>query len=110
MVKEEDGCNLYTKLYNIAYMSTIQALPISQVRSQLPGLVDDVAVLSRKVLITVQGRVRAALVNADELEHLEETVSVLADPTTMKAIADSKQDVAAGNVFDWKDIKAEAGL
>ncbi|NCN82425.1 MAG: type II toxin-antitoxin system Phd/YefM family antitoxin [Candidatus Pacebacteria bacterium] len=91
-------------------MSTIQALPISQVRSQLPSLVDDVAVLSRKVLITVQGTVRAALVNPDELAYLEETVSVLADPTTMKAIEQSKEDVAAGNVTDWQDIKSELGL
>ncbi|OGJ37992.1 MAG: hypothetical protein A3A82_00830 [Candidatus Pacebacteria bacterium RIFCSPLOWO2_01_FULL_47_12] len=91
-------------------MSIAQALPISQVRSQLPSLVDDAAVLSRKVLITVQGKVRAALVNADELEYLEETVRVLADPATMRAITESKNDVASGNVLDWKDIKAELGL
>ena len=91
-------------------MSTIQALPISQVRSQLPTLVDDVAVLSRKVLITVQGRVRAAIVNVDELEYLEETVRVLADPATMRAIEQSKADVAAGNVEDWEDIRSELGL
>ena len=56
-------------------MSTVQALPISQVRSQSPSLVDDAAVLSRKVLITVQGQVRAALVSAEELEYLEEDSS-----------------------------------
>jgi len=91
-------------------MSTVQALPISQVRSQLPSLVDDAAVLSRKVLITVQGQVQAALVSAEELEYLEETVSVLTDRATMKAIEQSKKDVIAGKTKSWQDIKAELGL
>jgi len=91
-------------------MSIVQALPISQVRSQLPGLVDDAAVLSHKVLITVQGQVRAALVNAEELDYLEETVSVLTDRATMKAIEQSKKDVVAGKTEDWQDIKAELDL
>ncbi|MDA1079742.1 MAG: type II toxin-antitoxin system Phd/YefM family antitoxin [bacterium] len=91
-------------------MSSIQALPISQVRTQLPSLVDDAAVLSRKVLITVQGKVRAALVSAEELEYLEETVSVLADSEAMEAIEQSKADVVAGNVSSWEDMKAELGL
>ena len=85
-------------------------LPVSEARSKLTSLVDLADTLSQKTLITVKGKVKAALVNARELELLEETLEILSDPKAMKAIEQGKKDVRKGELIDWEDIKEELGL
>jgi PHD/YefM family antitoxin component YafN of YafNO toxin-antitoxin module len=76
----------------------------------LPKLVDDAAVLSKKTYITVKGKVRAALVSAEELELLEATLEVLSDPVAMQAIREGKEDVIAGRLVSLEEVKTELGL
>lgn len=85
-------------------------LPISQVRSQLPNLVQDADTLVRKTYITVKGQIKAAIVNAKELELLESTLEVLNDPKTMDAIKKGKAEVKQGKLVDWENLKQELGL
>lgn len=80
-------------------------IPISQVRSELPSLVEKVSDLSHTVYITVKGKVKAALVSAAELELLNETLEVLSDPKAMKAINASQADIKAGRTIPWAKVK-----
>jgi prevent-host-death family protein len=85
-------------------------LPISEARSKLTKLVDLADSLCQKTLITVKGKVKAAIVNADELEAMEETLEVLSDPKTMKAIRQGEKEIKEGKLIDWEDIKKEFKL
>lgn len=89
-------------------MSTV--VPISEARSKLPKIVDVADSLSQKTYISVKGKVKAAIVNARDLEILEETVEVLSDPTAMEAIKRGKREVKKGLLVSWEDLKAELGL
>ena len=91
-------------MYNILMNNT---LPISQVRNDLSTLVENVASLSQTIFITVKGKVKAALISAEELELLNETMEILSDPITMKAIEDSRADIKTGRTIPWSKIKAE---
>lgn len=45
-----------------------------------------------------------------EWESWEETMEVLADPELMAALAESEEDVKAGRVYDWDEVKRDLGL
>lgn len=89
-------------------MSTI--IPISEARSKLPQLVDLAESLSQKTLITVGGKVKAALVNARDLELMEETLEVLSDPKAMEAVRKGRREVKKGQLINWEDLKVELDL
>lgn len=86
------------------------SIPISEARTILPKLVENAATFSQKTLITVGGKVKAALVNAKDLELLEETLEILSDPKAMKAIKKGKEDIKYGKLIDWDDLKDELNL
>ena len=91
---------------NVHYIyMTMNVLPISEVRTKLPQLVEDTII--RKTYITVKGKVKAVLVDPQELESMESTMEVLSDPETMTAIRQSERDIKAGRVFTWEQVKKD---
>ena len=61
-------------------------ISISDVRAQLPDLVNRVASSLDRIVITVSGQPKAILVSAEELSSLEETAEVLAIPGARESI------------------------
>ena len=88
----------------------MNTLPISQVRAKLPQLVDQAFDLTKATYITVQGKVKAALVNAREYELMQETINVLSDPDAMEAIKQGEAELSRDHLIDWEDIKNELNL
>ena len=64
----------------------MKTLPLSEAKSQLSGLVEQVRSLEEQVVITRNGRPAAVLVSAEEFERWKETVEVRADAALMKEI------------------------
>ncbi len=64
----------------------MKTLPLSQAKSQLSGLVEQVRALDQQVVITRNGRPAAVLVSAEEFERWQETVEVRGDADLMKEI------------------------
>ena len=87
---------------------TTTTLPISQVRASLPTLVEESPF--KKTLISVKGKVKAAIVDAKFLAQLEATLEVLSDPNTRQTIKQAKKEIKANELLDWQDIKDELGL
>jgi len=87
------------------YMNNI--LPISQVRAQLPSLVEDSEALLKRTLITVKGKVKAVLMSAAELDSLESTLEILSDPTTMEKLRQAEDDIKNGRTTSLEDLKKE---
>ena len=75
-------------------------------RAKLYDLLEDVAKLSKRVIITSHGKTKAVLVNADELEGLEETLEVLRDKRAMASIAKSMKEIKAGKIIPFEDVLA----
>lgn len=73
-------------------------------RVKLYDLLDDVEKLSKRIVITSHGKTKAVLVNADELEGLEETLEVLRDKDAMASIKRSKKDIKAGRLYTFKEV------
>jgi prevent-host-death family protein len=64
----------------------MKTLPLSEAKSQLSGLVEQVRSLEEQVLITRNGRPAAVLVSAEEFERWKETIEVRGDTALMKEI------------------------
>ena len=64
----------------------MKTLPLSEAKSQLSGLVEQVRALEEQVMITRNGHPAAVLVSAEEFERWKETIEVRGDAALMKEI------------------------
>lgn len=74
--------------------------PLTEARSRLSEIVDDVLSTGSDFVITKHGRPAAVVVSHDEYESLLETLNILSDPETMAALAEAEADLAAGNLVE----------
>ena len=71
----------------MAIILAIETLPLAEIKNRLSEFVERVASQHDRVTITRNGRPAAVLVSPDDLESLEETLSVLGDAKEVKARA-----------------------
>lgn len=88
-------------------MTTVSA---TTARAHFYDLIDQVALSGKRVGITKKGESRVVLISQDDLDSLEATLDVMSDPELMEAIRQGDEDIKAGRVRDWEDIKKELGL
>lgn len=74
--------------------------PLTEARSRLSEIVEDVVATGSDFVITKHGRPAAVVVGYDEYESLLETLNILSDPETMAALALAEADLARGNLVD----------
>jgi prevent-host-death family protein len=79
-------------------------LPLGEVKTHLSELVGRVHDHHERVTVTVHGRPSAVLVSIEDLERLEETLSVLGDPATLRRLAESDAELAQGEVVSAEDL------
>ena len=70
-----------------------ETLPLSSVKAHLSELVDRVEDQHDRVVLTRNGKPAAVLISHDDLESLEETLSILSDPALMAQIHESEQAI-----------------
>ena len=85
-------------------------LPITKAREELTTLVNNAQKKLDEYIITVNGSPAAVLMSAAEYESWKETNEILADPQLMAAIKEGEEDIKAGRVYDWDEVKRELGL
>ena len=64
----------------------MKTLPLSEAKTNLSGLIEDVERRDEEVVITKNGRPAAVLVSPDEYESLKETLAVRSDKNLMREI------------------------
>ncbi len=74
--------------------------PLTEARSRLSEIVDEVASTGSTIEISRHGRPVAVVMGYEEYESLLETLNILADETTMAAIAEAERDVAADDLTE----------
>lgn len=87
----------------------IQTLPITKARALLTNLVYNANRKMDEYIITVKGIPQAVLMSSAEYESWKETNEILSDSELIKAIKEGEEDVKAGRVYDWDDVKKELG-
>ncbi len=88
----------------------MEALPLADVKNRLSEVVDRVARQHDRVTITRNGRPVAVLVSPDDLESLEETLSILSDPRELAALRRGLADLDAGRTVSLTKLQADLGL
>ena len=74
--------------------------PLTEARSRLSEIVDEVASTGSTVEISRHGRPVAVVMGYEEHESLLETLNILADEATMGAITEAERDIAAGDLTE----------
>ena len=77
------------------------------VRDRFSEYVDRVEREHERVIVTRNGRPAAVLISPEDLESLEETLSILSDPETMRGIQEGRAAITRGDsIRDIEEIRA----
>lgn len=74
----------------------MKTLPLSEAKSRLSGLIEQVRARDEEVVITKNGRPAAVLVSPEEFESWKETVAIRSDAAFMKEIRKGLAALRAG--------------
>ncbi len=75
-------------------MQISEQLPLAEVKNRLSEVVDRVEREHQRVVITRHGKPAAVVVSVDDLESLEETLSILSDRSLMADIHEARDNDA----------------
>jgi len=85
---------------------SMSTLPLSEVKARLSEIADEVGRTHERVHITRNGREYVVLMAAEDLESIEATLELLAEPDAQDRIQSAESDVVRGDVLDEADIRA----
>lgn len=80
-------------------------IPISEVRANLPKIVEEINKTDNRVIITVKGRAKAVMLSTEELEAIEETAEILAIPGAKKQILTGLKQAKKGKGIPLSKLK-----
>ena len=75
------------------------------VRDRFSDFVERVNRQHERIVITRNGMPAAVLLSPEDLESLEETLAILADPGALEAIAQAEREVAEGDVIHGAEAR-----
>lgn len=88
----------------------MNTIAISDFRTQLPALINEVDTKFKRFIITVSGKPKAVVLNLEELESLEETADILSLPSALESIKEARKQVKKGKVITLKNLKKKYQL
>lgn len=77
-------------------MTAAEHLPLADVKNRLSEVVDRLEREHGRVVITKHGRPAAVILSIEDLEGLEETLDLLANPKVMRRIRKANAELAEG--------------
>jgi len=86
---------------------TQKILPVTTVKKNLLAIIKSMSDEDSTVTVTRNGVAVGIMMTPNRYEGLLETIEILADPATLKALAASEKDFQSGRVHSHKDIWAE---
>ena len=84
-------------------------LPLSEVKARLSEIAEEVATTHQRVQITKNGRDSVVLVAAQDLESLEATLELLADPDAQERVERAEHEIALGESLNEEEVRALLG-
>lgn len=80
-------------------------ISISDARATLPDLINKISKNMDRATITVNGKPKAVVMSAEELESLEETAEILSIPGALEDIRKGKEQIKKGQFVKLSDLK-----
>ncbi len=78
---------------------------LASVKTHFSAVVDSVHDTHERVIVTKNGEPSVVVVAVEDLESLEETLAILQDEKTMRALAQAEREVAAGETVDAEGLR-----
>lgn len=83
-----------------------ETLPLADIKAHLSEIVDRVERHHERIVLTRNGRPAAILVSPGDLEALEDTLELLADPRARAEIERARQEIARGKGIRAEELRA----
>ena len=83
----------------------MSTLPLADVKARLSEIADEVDRTHERVLITKNGREYVVLIAVEDLESIEATLELLADPAAQRRLRKAERDLAAGRGVDANTLR-----
>jgi antitoxin YefM len=83
-----------------------ETLPLAEIKAHLSEIVDRVEGHHERVTLTRNGRPAAVLISPEDLEALEDTLELLADPAARSEIERARRDIARGKGIRADELRA----
>lgn len=83
-----------------------EALPLAEIKAHLSEIVDRVQAHHERITLTRNGRPAAVLLSPEDLEALEDTLELLADPAARDEIEEARRDIAEGKGIRADELRA----
>ena len=80
-------------------------IAISDLRANLPSLIDSINKKLDRLIVTVSGKPKAVVISLEELESLEETAEILSVPRALKRIKESQKQIAKGKHISLQNLE-----
>ena len=80
-----------------------KTLPLAEVKSKFSEMVDRVEHTHDRIVVTRNGRPAAVLISPEDLQSLEETLAILADPEVMRGIREGQDAINQGDFIEGAD-------
>jgi antitoxin YefM len=81
-------------------------VPLSEAKARLSEIADEVGRTHERVHITRNGREYVVLLAAEDLESIEATLELLADPAAQERVRRAEAEVERGDVVDEQEVRA----
>jgi prevent-host-death family protein len=82
-----------------------RTLPLLEVKAKLSEVVDKVVTTQERITVTRNGRPVAVVLSTDDLEAIEETLTILSDPAAMREIQQGRAAIASADVVTKDEIE-----
>lgn len=73
-----------------------ETLPLAEIKARLSEIVDRVESEHDRITLTRNGRPAAVLISPEDLEALEDSLELLADPRARREIDRARKEIAQG--------------
>lgn len=83
----------------------MDTIAISELRANLPSLIDEVSEGLKRLIVTVSGKPKAVVMSVEEMESLEETAEILAIPGILKTLKKSQEQIRKGQYITLKEFE-----
>ncbi|PIU03692.1 hypothetical protein COT44_01845 [Candidatus Shapirobacteria bacterium CG08_land_8_20_14_0_20_39_18] len=80
-------------------------IAISELRANLPDLIDQVSDKLDRLIVTVSGKPKAVVLSLEELESIEETAEILSVTGILESIKESKKQISQGEYITLDNLE-----
>ncbi len=82
----------------------MDTISVSALRMELPSIIKKIAGGFDRLIVTVSGKPKVAVINLEELESLEETIEILSVPGALKEIKEGSKEARQGKGTPLEDL------